>query len=129
MKSILITAVLFSFALTVTAQQTDRGNREQRGGTPEERANRMTDRMKTEFNLTDAQIVLVDSINIAYEIEIQKIRQDTTLEREDRYAIMSPIREKRNAALKGILTEEQYKIFIEEMQRYRGRRGGDSNNQ
>lgn len=119
MKKFIITIALFSLVFSAFAQQG------QRGGTPEERAKRMTDRMKTEFNLTDTLLIAkADSINLAYEMENQKIRQDTTIAREQRFEKMGPMRDKRNEAMKAILTEEQYKVFMEQMQRRRPGGGG-----
>jgi len=56
MKKMMIAALVLLMGTAAFAQQ--------RGGTPEEKAQRLTDRMKTELNLTDAQYKQVYDINL-----------------------------------------------------------------
>ncbi len=117
-RTIMFTAAIFCLAMVAGAQQQG-----QRGGTPEERVKRQTEWMKTELKLTDAQMAKVDSIYLASEKETAALREKIT-DRQERREAMRPIMEKRQAALKTVLTEEQLKKVQERAPQGRRQGGG-----
>ncbi len=65
MKKMIIAAFALLIGTTAFSQQ--------KGGTPEEKAQRLTDRMKTELNLTDAQYKQVYDINLKMANNMEEI--------------------------------------------------------
>jgi len=114
----LLFVVVCSFAISGFALAQPGNNR-----TPEESAKLMTDRMKTELNLTPEQIAPVDSINLVFAKAQAKLREkangDFSLIRED----MQKLGALRIEAYEKVLTDEQiqaYKKWVEERRRNRG---------
>lgn len=99
----LVTALLFMGLVTFAqGQGQGRGNGEgpHQNATPEERAQKMTDHMKAELSLTDAQYKEVYTVNLATakkQVEIEKGNQEQR----------STIREQHLADLSKVLTPEQ----------------------
>jgi len=124
MKKILFAiACLFVVSGTMFAQ---RGNNQR---TPEENATRMTERMKTELNLTPEQIAPVDSINLVFAKAqaklMEKANGDFASVRED----MQKLNALRIEAYEKVLTDEQiiaYKKMMADRMRNRGQ--GDRSN-
>ena len=80
--------------------------------TPEERATKMTDRMKTELSLDDQQYQKVHAINVKYAEKTAEVRS----KRGDRQEILTAMREinkERRSELKSVLSEEQMQKFAE----------------
>jgi hypothetical protein len=106
------------------ALQPPSGDRPQR--TPEERAKRETEWMKTDLTLTEKQIPLVDTINLKYAKKLNELRKQ--MEGQDREAMrpkMQELQTQKNEELKPVLTEDQMKKYIELLpQRRFGRPGG-----
>jgi len=118
MKKILLAiACLLVVSATTFAQ---RGNNQR---TPEENAKRMTERMKTELNLTPEQVTPVDSINLVFAKAqaklMEKANGDFASIRDD----MRKLSALRVEAYEKVLTPEQidaYKKLMAERMRNRG---------
>jgi len=118
-KFVFVIVCLFIVSMTVSAQQFNQR-------TPEENAKRMTERMKTELNLTPEQVAPIDSINLVFAKAqaklIEKANGDFASVQED----MKKLNALRLEAYAKVLTDEQleaYKKFIAERMRNRGNRG------
>ena len=95
--------------------------------TPEERAKRESDWMKTDLALTDKQIPQVDSINLKYAKKQSELIEKMRNEGGDFQSIrpkMQELQTKKNEELKGVLTEDQMKKYLELQPQRRGGRGG-----
>ena len=90
--------------LSVSAQQRQRAN-------AEERAQRETETMKKELNLTEVQIHKVDSISLVYAKKIDEVMASG--DREKMRAAFESNTEEKEKAYKAILTDVQYKKFKE----------------
>jgi Spy/CpxP family protein refolding chaperone len=104
MKRIALATALLLMGLVTFAQGQGQSNRNGEGphqnATPEERAQKMTDHMKTELSLTDAQYKEVYAVNLATakkQAEIEKGNQEQR----------SAIRDQHMADLSKVLTPEQ----------------------
>jgi len=122
MKKIGILLLVVFYASVVFPQPPQGGGRRM---TVEERAQRNTEWMTKELNLTKEQVVLVDSVNLLFakvqQSYFQAVDGDWDKVRE---AMITLGKEKENAFSK-ILTEEQlenYKAKIQEMTNNRGSR-------
>jgi len=94
--SIIITTLIFS-TLHLSAQTDENGI--VAVGSPETEAQRQTERMKSDLNLTPTQEKLVYNINLKYEKERQQSN--------DRRKAVERIKNK-NEELQKVLTEQQY---------------------
>ena len=74
-------------------------------------AQKMTDGMKTELSLTDAQYTKVLDVNKDFESKRDEARKSTTDRKQVAQAVKS-LNEEREANLKNILTEDQYKLYL-----------------
>ena len=118
MKKILLAIACL---LVVSGAMFAQGGNNQR--TPEENAKRMTERMKTELNLTAEQIAPVDSINLVFAKAqaklMEKANGDFASVRED----MQKLSALRIEAYEKVLTDEQieaYKKMMADRMRNRG---------
>jgi protein CpxP len=68
-------------------------------------------RMTTRYSLTAEQQDQVKPILVSQQHQMQGLRQDTTLSREDRMAKMQTIRTDSNAKIKAVLNDDQKKQF------------------
>lgn len=97
----------------------------ERGGTPGERAEKLTARMAENLDLTEGQQAKVGEINLKYANEAASLREETREQREETRASMKEIRQQQEAELKQVLTEEQrlkYEARRDERQDRRKRR-------
>jgi hypothetical protein len=78
----------------------------------EARASKMTEWMKTNLNLTADQLGKVKELNLKYAVKMDSLK-NSSLEKEDKYAVMKSDNSARDSELKGILTDEQYKTYQE----------------
>jgi hypothetical protein len=93
--------------------------------TPEERAKRETEWMKTDLVLTEKQIPLVDTINLKYAKKQDELRKQ--MEGQDRESFrpkMEEMQKQKNEELKTVLTEDQLKKYIELLPQRRGPKSG-----
>jgi hypothetical protein len=121
----------FVLAMVCMAMISVTGFAQQNGQrTPEEMAKRMTERMKTELNLTDQQVVSVDSINLVFAQAQAKLRESANGDFSSIREAMQKLNALRLEAYEKVLTTEQldaYKKMMEERMRNRGNRGGGGN--
>lgn len=76
--------------------------------TPEETAKRMTDKLAKELGLSEKQQKEVYEINLKYSTEVDKRQKQKEEERKAKIESHQAVRQNRDAALKNVLTEEQY---------------------
>jgi len=76
---------------------------------PMERAAKQADKMKTELSLDDVQYKAVKAINEDYAGKQTQLWRDSTLSKEARQSQTKTLRQEKEAALKKVLTDDQYK--------------------
>lgn len=109
-------SLLFSLVCMVTATaQGQRGN-----ATPEERAAKMTERMKQSLKLTEDQATKVQAINLQAAKDMAAARESG----QDMRTSMQTIRTKQDAELQKVLTPEQYKTYQDSRQQMQNRNNG-----
>ena len=114
----LATTLLMFLAITVNAQQ--RGPRERM--TPEQQATRTVERLTTELKLTDKQQA---DLKKWYTESFKKREEAMQKNRDNREAMRDQMKKDREAAdaeLKKVLTEEQYKTYITNLEKMEKRR-------
>lgn len=112
-------AILFPFlfllgAATISAQTPDRPD-------PAERAEKQAERMAVVLDLTPEQVAQVKEINQAFAERMTGEREEVRKQRE-------ALQEERKAALKAVLTEEQFtkmEALRDQRTERRGERGGE----
>ncbi len=124
---ILGAVVLLFFAMNSHAQ----GGGGQRGGDPVQRAEMQTKMMVDSLSLSSKQSEKVKEINLKYATEMKEARsQNPDGDREKMRSAMDALRTEQYAALKTVLTKEQYDHWLKigaEMGQRRGGRGQDGN--
>lgn len=122
-RIVMLTMLLAIISMVTISAQGQRGN-----ATPEERAARMTQRMKTSLSLTDDQVAKVQALNL-------QLAKDQVAAREkggDFRTEFQAIQQKYADKLKEILTADQLKTYQEsrkQMQtRFNGSGGGNTPN-
>ena len=132
MKARLFTAILacalFFFAGgNAFAQQAGGWSNGQQGERPDpaQIAKRQADQMKTELNLSEEQHgKILNIFKKQYEDFQKMIKNGERIDRES----MQENREKMNASIKAVLTEEQFKKWTESINSRRGGYGRPGNN-
>jgi hypothetical protein len=112
------------FSVTIYAQ--DGGQQRERNGrrlTLEERVKAQTDRMKKDYELTDAQYDSVKKINLKYAKKAEETMRGNRDNREQNREILRKNQEEKSKELKAILTETQYKKYEEQLKARRERGG------
>lgn len=104
-----LTEEQFSQWTAMKAKEMKKGQTKARAGG---RAGNQMEEMKTELGLTDDQYKKVMAINARMAGRVKKLRADTTISRENVRAEMKKVKEERNAAIKTVLTEDQYSRFL-----------------
>ena len=120
MKKIGLVAAMIGVFATAQAQQRPASDR-----TPSERAERQTAALAEALDLTEEQQSAVEKINLEYAEEMTSLREKNREVREEARAAMKEMKEKKDAELKDVLTEEQiekYKAHREKRKEHRGRR-------
>lgn len=133
MKKIgLFLAFMVAGAIMVNAQGGPGGFRQR---TVEERVKAVHEKVDSAFKLDAAKLTQVDSAFAKFYRSQDKVREELMSggERPDRDAMMAklaPVTEARDKELKGILTEDQFKKFKDEIEpAMTPRRGGGGNRQ
>lgn len=83
--------------------------------TAEERANKRTEKMKSELSLTDAQTKSVYDINLAHILQMDKYR-------EEQKALKEKVKAEKEATrlkLRGVMTPEQAVIFDQKAEEHK----------
>ncbi len=100
-----------------------------RARSPEERTDRMLQRMTENLNLSDEQREKIRPILLDQAQQIRALRKDTSLSPEDRRAKARALHQETRQKIDQILTPEQKEKQRENRQKARGRRGGPSPDQ
>jgi hypothetical protein len=115
-RKLLLLSLMVMISGVIHAQDGEKIPRQQaKRLTVEERVKTQTDRMKKDFELTDAQYDSVKSINLKYETKAEELFKNS---RDDFAASKEKIQknqEDQKAELKTVLTEEQYKKYEEQL--------------
>ncbi|MDR1380552.1 MAG: DUF4890 domain-containing protein [Tannerella sp.] len=120
MKKILVIAVVLMATIAMaTAQQPGGRNI----GTPEERAKIQTVQLDSLVKLTDDQKAKIETVNLDLSKKMIDAFRNGQSSREDRRAKMEELSAERLKQYKAILTEEQYKKYVDNSERLRGQRG------
>jgi hypothetical protein len=80
-----------------------------------ERASKATEWMKTNLNLTADQVSKVQDLNLKYAVKMDSLK-NSSLASQDKMTTMKSDKASKDAELKGILTDEQYKTYQEKKQ-------------
>ena len=128
MKKIGILSLIALLNASVAFSQPPQGGGQRM--TIEERVQKNTEWMTKELNLTQEQIVLVDSVNLLFTKVQQSYIQAVDGDRDKIREAMVTLNKEKEEALSKILTDEQleiYKTKVQEMINSRGSRGRATN--
>jgi hypothetical protein len=101
-NSFLLITLLFAFNFIYPQKKTS--------STPEERAGKMTQWMKTNLQLSDSQVLQVQDINLEYAKKMQGL-QTTTLSRKEKMQVLKDNDKAKDAELKNVFTADQYNAY------------------
>jgi Spy/CpxP family protein refolding chaperone len=90
---------------------------------PEERAKIQTDQMREKLNFTDEQDSSIYEINLKYARKIQELMKGEQ-ERDEIRSKMGELMKEKDEELKGILTEEQFELYLNYKKELRGKKKG-----
>lgn len=115
MKKLMIMAVAALFAFTAVAQNTPAKKAETKAEkraskSPEERAKNKANKMKAELKLSDDQAKKVEQVYLAEDKDMEAIRADKSLSKEDRNKKLKAARETARKGYESILTSDQKEI-------------------
>jgi hypothetical protein len=110
LNSFLLITFLFAFNFIYAQKKTS--------STPEERAGKLTEWMKTNLQLSDSQVSQVRDINLKYAKKTQGL-QTTTLSRNEKMHILKDNDKTRDAELKNIFTADQYSTYQSKKDEFR----------
>jgi periplasmic protein CpxP/Spy len=109
---------------TASAYQYAGGQKQGSGKrSPEERMNRRMDMMSKKLNLTDDQKAKMKPLLENEVKQMQDLRQDTSLSRQEKRAKFQQMRESTNSQIRSLLNPDQQKKFDEMQQQMKERRG------
>ena len=84
---------------------------------PEARASKMTEWMKTNLNLTADQVSKVQDLNLKYAVKMDSLKNGSQgQDKQNIYDEMKSEGEAKDAEMKSILTADQYKNYQEKKQ-------------
>jgi len=133
MRRIISTTFLLVCLVVVTMAQAPQG-RQGRQFNPEDMAKRQTEQMTEDLNLNEQQVEKVSALNKKYAEKMRDAFQNTDGNREQMREKMQTQRTEKEAELKEILTDEQFKKYqeiekerMQRMQQRRENRGDDDN--
>lgn len=95
-----VVALVLAFTLNASAQDRSADN-----------AKKMADNMKTELSLTDAQYDKVLDLNKSFSGKVAEAKKTSTDKKQVGQAVKT-LNEEREASLKKILTEDQFKTYL-----------------
>jgi len=106
------------------------GQKEEGRSSPEQMAERQTEMMMETLDLTDEQIQEVTRINAQFAKEMTDVRKNAKGNREQMRASMVELVNRKNEALKKVLTADQFKVYeeTEQNRRQKGMRGEQRRN-
>lgn len=124
-KFLALIALVFTFTSMANAQ---RGSDRERP-TPEQMAERQTERMVEQLELNETQAAQIEEINLTAALKMKEARENSDGDREAMREIETVIRTEQTAALKSVLTEAQFQTYEEALtqkgkrKKGKGRRG------
>jgi Spy/CpxP family protein refolding chaperone len=77
--------------------------------TPEQRADKMSDKLDRRLNLTKQQDLDIHTINTDITRRMEELKHNTALSKKDKMQQMKALNEERNQRFKSVLTPDQYK--------------------
>jgi hypothetical protein len=77
---------------------------------PEDRAKKITEWMKTNLQLSDAQVAQVEPINLKYANKAQEL-QGSTSPKKQKLLVLKDIETAKDEELKKVLTPDQFKTY------------------
>lgn len=98
MKKILVFTIAALFTVSGMAQE------KKKGRSAEQRAEKITNKMKEKLNLTDEQVVKIKAINLEAAQQKDTLKAEVKAERKEK---VKAIETERDAKIKAVLTEEQ----------------------
>ncbi|KAB2918291.1 MAG: hypothetical protein F9K23_03865 [Bacteroidetes bacterium] len=98
MKKILVFTIAALFAVSGMAQE------KKKGRSAEQRAEKITNKMKEKLNLTDEQVVKIKAINLEAAQQKDTLKAEAKAERKEK---VKAIETDRDTKIKAVLTEEQ----------------------
>src|SRR6478672_10201922 len=101
---------LKSFLLIALFAFNDLCAQKKTSSTPEERAGKLTEWMKTNLQLSDSQVLRVQDINLKYAKKTQGL-QTTTLSRKEKMQVLKDNDKAKDAELKNVFTTDQYNAY------------------
>lgn len=114
----MVSAMLISFS---ACSQPPQGQGPQGNYTPEDMAKRQTEMIKEATGIDDAITKKVHEVNLKYANQTAELRKKYSSREEMREPMMK-MREQRDAELKTLLTEEQFKKYKEKQEELRQQR-------
>lgn len=110
MKRFLSFCLIFALALTAVSAQADTDRRGKRGGDPAEREAKMLERLTEALELTDAQVVQIQTFQ-AENREARKAEMENAENREERAAIFKQYAARADEKMKTILDAGQFEKY------------------
>jgi hypothetical protein len=110
LNSVLVLLCFFSIG-TITAQTTIEKVKNGQYGTPEERANETSQKMKQGLNLTTEQMNKVQDINLRYAIRTENEVAKVKMSNWSKYWKIKSIQTDKDKELKPLLTADQFKKY------------------
>lgn len=108
--------VILISTVSVFAQKERHGKK---GGDPAQRCEKMI----TSLNLNEKQAADFRKVETAFRTKMMKEREEVKADRQKKQVKMKAMRDDKNAEMKKILTDEQYKQYIEKQQSHTSGKG------
>jgi hypothetical protein len=105
----LLVCLLLALSGTSIAQKGDSAATKKVRFTPEDRANKMSDKLDRRLNLSSQQDKDIHTINTDITRRMEEIKHNTTLSKKDKMQQMKALNEERSQRFKSVLTPDQYK--------------------
>jgi len=113
---------LFIFSVLLWSCQSEAQRPKLQNVSPEKIAKKQTDILTEKLNLTEDQAQKLKVVSINFAEQMQELKKSQQQKRRESFAQMKDIEEKHNKAVQSILTEEQYRTFIEIKRQNRAKR-------
>jgi hypothetical protein len=104
----LLCCLMLGFSHNSMAQAKDSTHRKQRWS-PEERADRMSDKLDRRLNLTKQQDKDIHTINTDIATRMEALKNNTSISKKDKMAKVKALNAERSQRFQKVLTPEQYK--------------------
>lgn len=115
MKKLFVLALAALFTVSAFAQNKQKG-------TPEERADKVTNRMKEKLNLSDEQVAKIKAINLDAAKKKEELKAKGKDERKQMRTQVNNIETERDSKIMEVLTEEQKAEYTKMKEKAKDRR-------